>query len=264
MAKFTPSKKKLKAPSGSSGSSGIGSLMAYMVAQQKGKSLDEQLGSEAVATGGVDPSSGARFETPAGQDMAVMETLRKKAAQDAFDLGKTLPAIRQLKETYLSAYKNMSGPKAGIEGGFNAGREYGVGVLMRKNQDLRRYLDLVGQYEAPLIKAAGDSGNFSGSERESARKGLPKAGPNMDIQRLFMPDDPEFGLSKLDEIEKLYNSKYQEALKVAETGEMSSGYMEYIDQQKAYTGSNKVQADKPDARSAKLQAIKERFKQRNP
>jgi len=262
MAKFTASRKQLKSPGSSKG--GGNSLLTYILAQKKGEGLEGQLGEDAVATGGINPATGARFETQAGQDMAVRETLRKKAAQDAFDLGKTLPTIRQLKETYTQAYSNMQGPRAGIQGGMNAGREYGIGVLMRQNEPLRRYLDLVGQYEAPLIKAAGDSGNFSGSERESARKGLPKAGPNMDMQRLFMPDDPEFGLSKLNEIEKLYTAKYNEALQVSRTGEMTPGYQDWIRSNQAYTGSNEVMADRPDARTAKLNAIKERFKQRNP
>lgn len=199
-----------------------------MISQQKGLGLKNQLGDSAVATGGVDRSTGTNFQTQQGQDFDVATSLRKKASEDALKLQQALPILDDLEKSYVEAYQNMEGDRAGIPGAVNATKEYGIGVLLRKNKSLRNFIDKVNQYEAPLIKLSGDVGNFSGSERESARAGVPKPTPNLDVNRLFMPDDPEFGLSKIQSLKQLYYSKYQEALDVSQTGQLSPGYSDWL------------------------------------
>lgn len=244
MAKFTPSRKSLKAPGGSKGGN---SLMAYMIAQQKGQGLEQQLGDQSVATGGVDPSTGARFETKAGQDMDVMGNLRKKAADDALKLQQAIPILDDLEKSYDAAYNSYNGATAGIQGGIGAGKEYFTGILMRQNPELRNFLDKSGQYEAPLVKLTGDVGNFSASERSSASKGIPRVTPNTDISRLFLPDDVEFGKKKIQSLKQLYASKYQEAKQVADTGQLSGGYSDWLNANKSYTGGGAAQPENPSA-----------------
>lgn len=266
MAQYKPSRKSLRAPSSSRGSGN--SLLAYMIAQQKGQGLEQQLGAEAIPTGGVDPSTGARFETQAGQNMDVQGTLRKKASEDALKLQQAIPILDDLEKSYDEAYKSYEGATGGIAGGLGAGKEYFTGILMRQNPALRTFFDKAGQYEAPLVKLTGDVGNFSASERASASKGIPKVTPNTDISKLFLPDDVEYGKSKIQSLKQLYASKFQEAKMVAETGQLSEGYADWLKAGQAYTGGGASQAKSPSSsagdRSSKLMAIKERFKQRNP
>lgn len=269
MPKFTPSRKQLKAPSSSSG--GGNSLLAYMIAQHKGQGLGQQMGQDAVATGGVDPSTGARFETQAGQDMDVRSALRKKASEDALKLQQAIPILEDLDQSYNKAYESYHGATSGISGAIGAGQEFFNGVIMRNNPNLRNFIDKAGQYEAPLVKLTGDVGNFSASERQSASQAVPRVGPNPDWKRLFLPDDVNYGKSKIQSLKELYAKKYMEAKTVAETGQLSEGYADWLKSNKAYTGGGAAQAQNPSSansglndRMTKLQAIKERFKQRNP
>lgn len=260
--KFTPSRKQLKTPGASSGGGG-NTLLAYMLAQQKGQGLEQQLGG-AVPTGGVDPSTGARFETKAGQDLDVAGALRKKASEDALKLQQAIPILEDLEKSYDKAYMTYEGSKSGLQGGVGAGQEFFNGVILRQNPALREFIDKSGQYEAPLVKLTGDVGNFSASERESASQAVPRVAPNSDWKRLFLPDDVEFGKSKIQSLKRLYASKYQEAKTVAETGQLSNGYSEWAKGLNSYTGGGAAQTSNPDEKTARLQSIKERFKKRNP
>lgn len=240
------------------GMSGQNQLLAYMISQQKGQGLQQQLGKDAVMTGGVDRSTGGAFQTQAGQDMDVSTSLRKKASEDTLKLQQALPILDDLEKSYIEAYQGMQGERSGITGAMNATKEYGMGVLLRQNQSLRNFIDKVNQYEAPLIKLSGDVGNFSGSERESARAGVPKATPNLDINRMFMPDDPEFGLTKIQSLKKLYASKYQEAYNVAETGQLSPGYADWA--KTIFSQSGGAAQVTPPQNIDKRESIKQRIK----
>lgn len=276
MAQFNPKRRAVSAPKMGGGSSaGLGTLLAYMVSQQKGKGLKQELGPSATATRATDPSTGVTYETPEGQAMDVRTALMKKASDDVLKLESALPILQDLEKSYDLAYQDYSGDTGGMSGAFGALKEYGSGILMRKNANLRSFLDKAGQYEAPLVKMTGDVGNFSAVERESASKGVPKVTPNMDINKLFMPDDVEFGKQKIQSLKNLYASKYLEAKRVAETGEFSAGYDDWVKSNSAYNGGGQAQATSPQAsnassglnpndRMAKLQAIKDRYKQRNP
>ena len=219
----------VKAPSFNSGGGNQfeNKLMALMALQARGQAGQQQTGGDEVITGRRDPFSGTVAQTQAGQDFSVTETLRKKASEDALKLQQALPILDDLERSYEDAYKKYSGATGGIQGGLGAGQAYLQGVILRQNPALRNFIDKVGQYEAPLVKLTGDVGNFSASERESASKGVPRVTPNSDFNRLFLPDDVEFGRSKIQALKQLYGSKYAEAKQVADTGQLSPGYSEW-------------------------------------
>lgn len=245
MPPYKPSRKQLKAPGQNRG--GGNSLLGYMIAQQKGQGMEQQLGQGAVATGGVDPSTGARFETQAGQDMDVRSTLRKKASEDALKLQQAIPILDDLEKSYDKAYLTYEGSKGGLTGAIGAGQEFFNGVILRNNPSLREFIDKSGQYEAPLVKLTGDVGNFSASERASASQAVPKVSPNTDWKRLFLPDDVEFGKSKIQSLKRLYASKYLEAKQVADTGQLSEGYSDWMKTLQSTTGGGAAQVSKPSS-----------------
>lgn len=217
-----------KAPNMKSGGNQFeNKLMALMALQARGQAGQQQTGPGEVITGRRDPFSGTVAQTQEGQDFSVSESLRKKASEDALKLQQALPILDDLEKSYEDAYKTYSGATGGIQGGIGAGKEWLQGVILRQNPALRNFIDKVGQYEAPLVKLTGDVGNFSASERESASKGVPRVTPNSDFNRLFLPDDIEFGRSKIASLKNLYGSKYAEAKQVADTGQLSPGYQEW-------------------------------------
>ena len=207
---------------------GLGSLMAYMIAQKKGEGLQQKMGEGGVLTGGIEPGTGGRYETMAGQDFDVQTTLRKKAGEDALKLQQALPMLKDLEDSYTKAYSNFNGARSGMPGALSATQEFFSGVVGRQNPALRNYIDKLGQYEASAVKLTGDVGNFSASERASATKGFPKATPNLDPSRTFMPDEVDYGMEKIQSLKKLYASKYVEALHVAKTGELTEGYKDWL------------------------------------
>jgi len=199
--------------------------------QQRGEAAQEVTPPGSVTSSIRNPFTGETIQTQAGMDYAVKEKLRMKASEDTFKLAKSLPILDDLENSYVDAYKGYQGPVSGLAGGRGALKEYTTGVLGRRNLPLRTFIDKLTQYEAPLIQLTGDVGNFSGSERQSIRAGFPKPSPNLDISRLFLPDDPEFGLNKIRSLKRIYGDKYKESLKVSQTGELSAGYLDWANQQ---------------------------------
>ena len=210
------------------GDSGLATLIGYILGQNKSQELKGELGSGAIPVGGTS-QAGVQYKTQQGENLEVSTKLRQKASEDAAKLQKSLPILDDIERSYMEAYKNYSGATSGLKGGLGAAGEYATGVVGRQNPSLRIFMDKLSQYEAPLIQLTGDVGNFSGSERQSIRAGFPKVTPNLDISRLFLPDDPEYGLRKVQELKRIYGSKYAESLNVAQTGQLSSGYAEWAD-----------------------------------
>ena len=188
----------------------------------------QKLAPDEVVTGRHDLLTGATTRTSAGSNIEVNESLRKKASDDALKLQQSLPILDDLEKSYLQAYQNYHGSRQGLSGGVGATGEFVTGVLGRQNPALRQFIDKSSQYEVPLVKLTGDVGNISASERSSIRAGIPKASPNIDWTRLFLPDDPEYGLSKIEGLKKMFASKYEEALNVSKTGQLSEGYKNWI------------------------------------
>ena len=168
-------------------------------------------------------------------------------SEDALKLQQAIPILEDLDQSYNKAYASYKGPQSGLPGGVGSGKEFLTGVIGRQNPDLRNFIDKVGQYEAPLVKLTGDVGNFSASERESASKAVPRVTPNSDWTRLFLPDDVEFGKSKIQSLKQLYARKYVEAKKVAETGLLSEGYSDWLKTNQSYTGGGQAQASNPNS-----------------
>ena len=63
MPPFKPQRREVEGASPGGGQSGMAQLMAYMLSQQKGQGLQQQLGPDAIPVSGTDPSTGGRFET---------------------------------------------------------------------------------------------------------------------------------------------------------------------------------------------------------
>ena len=176
-----------------------------------------------VPVGRTDPFSGIRTQTPEGIGMNVQEDLRKKASEDAYKLSQAYKFVKSLRKDYTEAYKGMK-DKGGLQGGAGATGEYFTGVVGRQNDPLRRYIDNLSASGPSLGKFGGDTGNFALQEQIAALKRLPKATPNLDVSRGFMPDDPDYGMSKFDEVENIFLDKMLEAQEVAKTGTPVGGY----------------------------------------
>lgn len=156
------------------------------------------------------------------------KAIRRKASEDALKIGSILPVLKELKERIRIAYSNMKSAgnsTTGIEGGVNATKEYFTGVVGRKNPELRSLIGQMNLYRPQVIRAAGDSGNFSVVEQVWAGKAFPKFGPNWELDQAFMADDPNMSEQRVQDLHDLFNKKYMEAVRVAETGEFKdTGY----------------------------------------
>jgi len=231
----------LKAPAQSKSSSGLGQLMAYMMAQSQGQA-QEQAMPGAIPIRGTSKVTGVTSVTPEEQNLAVSESLRKKASDDALAIGNVLPMFQELSDLYSRATSQVT-PSEGLKGGAAMLKEYGTGVVGRGNEDLRKYEDTLKLYQPKIRRIMGDVGNQTIQEQMWSGKAFPIITPNTDISRAFMPDDPNYGSNKMKNIMNLLGKAYEESKRVAETGELSPGYSNFSKQSTSpLPGSKNYQA----------------------
>ena len=171
----------------------------------------------------------------------VKVNLMKKAGEDAYKLSQSYKFLEQLESDYKDGTKNIS-PQSGIGGGLSSLKEYGSGVLLRGNNPLRNYVRNREASGVAVGKFSGDTGNFAWQEQLSHLKRLPYGSPNLKPENLGMPDDPEFGISQINNIKSIYANKMLEALEVAKTGVIpqGSGYESWISQQNSAVNKSPI------------------------
>lgn len=210
-------------------------MFADQMSQQKQQTMEQRGG---VLTGGnID---GMQYQTDAGQDFTIRESIRRKAAEDALRTKTVLPLLDDLEQSYQTAYADIIN-SGGIQGGLDALGAFGKGVMLRGNPTLRTLIGKLKQYRPAIVKAAGDSGNFSQTEQSAAGESLPELGPNFKLSNLFLPDDPVQGLNRIQSLKQLYQDKMNEQLHAAETGEIIGGYQEYAARNFGYAPSVNTQ-----------------------
>jgi hypothetical protein len=167
------------------------------------------------------------------------EHLMKKASEDVMKLSQSYKFIDSLEKDYRDAYAGKNIP-SGLKGGGEALKEYGSGVLLRKNEALRRYVRNREASGVALGRFSGDVGNFAWQEQQAHLKRLPLATPNLKLENMFLPDDPEYGTSLLANVKEIYFNKLMEAIEVARTGELPEGseYKNWLQSQSEQTGTN--------------------------
>ena len=138
----------------------------------------EAAAQNSTVTSVYNPFSGTTSKTQEGQDFEIRQHIRQKASEDALKTSQVLPLLDDLEQNYREAYGNMIGA-SGVGGGLQAAKEYGSGVMLRNNQALRTLDGKLKAYRPALVRAAGDSGNFSIVEQQAASEGLPKLAPNL-------------------------------------------------------------------------------------
>lgn len=77
--------------------SGLGALVGYMLAQQKGQGLQQQLGAGAIPVEGTDPGTGAKFENPENKAKV------KQAEIEGQRVAETAPSRAVMKGTLIKA-----------------------------------------------------------------------------------------------------------------------------------------------------------------
>lgn len=196
-----------------------------------------------------------RERSPEVQDFEIKSHLRKKASEDAIKTSSVLPLLDDLENSYREAYADIIGQE-GLKGGVAAAKEYGIGVLLRKNRALRTLQGKLKTYRPAFVRASGDSGNFSVVEQEAAGEGLPKLTPNWDINNLFLPDDPVQGLARIQGMRDLYKKKYDEQVRVANTGEYAgTGYESNLQKKNDWITPKNSQGPDMDIDFLRQQAI---------
>lgn len=249
MPKFTPSKKNLKAPNASKGSGN--SLLAYMIAQQKGQGLEQQLGPNATMVGGINPATGGRYETEAGQDMDVQNAGRKKAVTDAATaisaLRKLIPVIDEFESGFKQAYPNAK-DQFGVPGKLEAAKRIFLGKVLENDPEFAAFVDQLEGKRSQIAKGLGEVGNLAEQEQKIAMQNVPefKMGG---LKEFFLPEAPATGAKKLPKFRNFIEQQMRQNQDVID----SSGRFNEM-----------AQSNSQEDRLAKLQAIKDRFKQRNP
>lgn len=172
-------------------------------------------------------AGGVQYETPEGTALQAKKLVMSKAGEDVLKLGQSYKFIEALEKDYIEAYKNVK-DRSGIQGGFSALGEYTRGVVGRGNDALRRYVNNRGASGVAIGRFSGDVGNFAWQEQEAHLKRLPRATPNSSVSNLFLPDDPEFGMSLFNNIKSIYAEKMKEAFEVSQTGQLTPSYESWL------------------------------------
>ncbi len=213
--------------------------------KQEQAELKSILPEETVLTGATGPFN-EKYQTAEGQTQEIntdiQKRIRGKAVEDAQKLAGLLPVLEDLKGRYNEAYAGIKAagkPMAGIGGAISATEEFISGGILRGNSKLRSLAGLMSLYRPQVIKGAGDTGNFSVVEQQWAGKAMPDIGTNWKVDQLFMPDDPEMGVQRLNDLHSMFTKKYLEAVRVAETGEYKgTGYeSNYLNKLRAEQGT---------------------------
>lgn len=254
----------LKAPKfdfggGSSGQAGQNLLLGYMLAQQKGLGLQQQLGPGAIATGGTDPATGAKFDT-------------KQSRFFTADAQNQLNRITQLK-TATKQYEQLANalPAGLVSGGVEALKA----TITRGNfgtGEIKTYMDARPALAAGVYRAV--TGDNRLSDLDASARSLPlfwhpAEGEDTrenkfsflnllldEAERNITPGEPTSKIESLARFQGVVNrakEKYQQG-KLAQTGASASSNFN-IDQERELaiqaiqTGKNR-------------QNVAKRFKQR--
>ena len=164
--------------------------------------------------------------------LGASEHIMKKASEDVLKLSQSYKFIEELENDYNAAYEGKD-IGTGLQGGVGATKEYGTGVLGRQNEPLRRYVRNREASGVAIGRFSGDVGNFAWQEQLAHLKRLPLASPNLKLENLGMPDDPQFGKTLFADIKNIYAKKMVEAAEVARTGvpPNDSGYLQWLSSQ---------------------------------
>lgn len=239
----------------SSGSGNKNALINYILSQEKGSGLQEQLGSEAIPVGGTDPSTGGRFETQEGVNLDVEKTGRNKAVTDAVtaigNLKKMLPIITEFEKEFDRVFPNASSQQ-GFPGKLEASKVLFKGDILENDPKLSASIDSLEGKRSQIAKGLGEVGNLAEQEQKIAMGNV----PNMklgDPKNMFLAESPAKSKVKLSSFQKFINDQISQNKQIIESyGDLSS------------VGNPPQQEPPAEDLVAKKDAIKARFKQRNP
>lgn len=257
---FTPKSTSISAPNiGSGGGSGIGTLLGYMIAQQKGQGLQGQLGNDTTVTGGTDPVTGAKFQTPESISKRKYgkEDIQIMGASDTFTRSRDyiIEKMDEDPEKFSEAFKKANVAIPGLTWGKQArGNLFGVPTTVGSELaiNLQRELDNM----SDLLLRLRSGAQINEQEFQRLRGLLPT------YKDITVPLS-EDGSTTFPTIRKSLND-FERDLSIAKKRAIEGGYFNedlWVDNKNEQASSSDNQVDNKQSR---IDAIKQRYRQRNP
>lgn len=210
------------------GNSGIGALMAMMVAQQKGGGLQQQLGSNAIATKGTDAATGAEMVNTDNAALAGSEALNQ-----TLELKNALKAVDRMEGL---ANKLPGGRVQGTIASGKAEASGGEG----EDADVKLYNDFVQAHAIIIARAMNPGVRFTNYEAQSVASPL-----------IWHPNEsPDLRAKKFALVRESLSGNLNTF-----SGKQDSGISPPSNQ-------SQVQGDAPQVDP--VESIKQRFRQRKP